>query len=262
MIGKHMTNPLDYPVADLIWHVMMMQTWPFIPADLHNWNTPAWSVSAEWFAYLTLFPLSVWLASLTFLRRYGLNLLLLLAFLAIYLTYNQLTSESGLTPTSCLMRVSSEYLAGSLMFLWYLDSTRVASIVAARLDYLVLAFVLLIWFSSFIILSNWNIILTIPVIIVGLTQESALTAKILSLSFFRYLGRVSYALYLIHAIAQRMLHVFIPYERYSTGPLLLKYAVLLGYLIFPLLLAMLIYHFIEEPCRLAIRRWSTLRTQR
>ena len=59
LLGRHMTEAVNYPFSTAGWHLLMVQAWPFVPAVWHNWNTPAWSVSAEWFAYLFIFPLAV-----------------------------------------------------------------------------------------------------------------------------------------------------------------------------------------------------------
>src|SRR5947209_4419452 len=47
----------DYPVSGLPFQITMTHAWPF--AHGGYWNYPSWSVSAEWFAYLCIFP-AVW----------------------------------------------------------------------------------------------------------------------------------------------------------------------------------------------------------
>ena len=260
IIGKHLTNPADYPVSSIGWHVLMMQTWPLIPAKWANWNTPAWSVSAEWFAYLFLFPLSIWLASISIIRKYRPIFVFLL--LASFITFGQLAEMHGYDHINFIWRITAEFMTGCLLYLFYLENARIVKILAARLDMIILAFAVIVWFSTVSAVSNWLIILSIPLIIVGLTQEASIFAKMLSSSLFCYLGRISYALYLVHAIAQRMLHIMLPVDRYTTGPLFERLGMLLVYLIFPLLVAMGIYHLIEEPSRLIIRSWCNPKSRR
>ena len=238
----------------------MMQTWPLIPANWGNWNTPAWSVSAEWFAYLFLFPLSIWLASISFIRKYRPVLVFLL--LASFITFGQLAKLHGYDDIYFIWRITAEFMTGCLLYLFCLENTRTVKILAARLDIVILAFTAVVWFSTISAVSDWLIILTIPVIIVGLTQETSMFSKLLSSSFFCYLGRISYALYLVHTIAQRMLHIMLPVDKYAAGPLFEKLGVFLVYLLFPLLVAMGIYHMIEEPSRLVIRNWFNPKSRR
>ena len=44
-----------YPLPQLPLHLTMMHAWFRSPGQ--EWNYPSWSVSAEWFAYLVLFPI-------------------------------------------------------------------------------------------------------------------------------------------------------------------------------------------------------------
>lgn len=54
--GRH--DPVDFPFADLPLHYLLIQSWGLAPLA---WNEPAWSISAEAFAYLA-FPLLVFSA--------------------------------------------------------------------------------------------------------------------------------------------------------------------------------------------------------
>ena len=251
MVGKHLTDPAEYPVSSVGFHLVMMQAWPFVPAHWDNWNAPAWSDSAEWFAYLFLFPFSVWLASIALVRKFSPALVFVL--MASFVAINGLgTTLHGFYFVS---QITAEFISGSLVYLFCRENPGVIKMLASRMDLVILAFLALVWFSLVSMVSYWLIILMAPIIIAGLTQESSIFAKILATPFVCYLGRVSYALYLIHAIAQRMLHILLPVDRYAADSLYVRFAVLLAYFVFPLLLAMGIYHVIEEPSRLVIRQW-------
>jgi peptidoglycan/LPS O-acetylase OafA/YrhL len=54
--GRH--DPADFPFVDLPLHYLLIQNWGLAPLA---WNEPAWSISAEAFAYL-VFPLLVFAA--------------------------------------------------------------------------------------------------------------------------------------------------------------------------------------------------------
>lgn len=53
-------NPTTYPtgnaLSDFLLQGLMLNSWPVIGSGVH-WNTPAWSISVEWFCYVLLFPL-------------------------------------------------------------------------------------------------------------------------------------------------------------------------------------------------------------
>lgn len=249
-IGKHLTDPSEYPVSSVGWHVFMMQAWPLIPAHWSNWNAPAWSVSAEWFAYLFFFPLSVWLTSISIVRKF--SPVFAFALLASFLVCRQLAVLHGFY---FVIQIAAEFMSGCLVYIFYVGNPQIIKTLACRFDIVILAFVAAVCVSTLSPICFWLIIFTIPVIIIGLTHESSLFAKLLASSGFCYLGRISYALYLVHSIAHRMLHIALPIDRYAVSLIYSRMMVLLLYFLFPILLAMGIYHLIEEPSRLAIRRW-------
>jgi peptidoglycan/LPS O-acetylase OafA/YrhL len=249
LLGKNMTRLADYPVSTFGWHLLMMQAWPLIPAVWANWNSPAWSVSAEWFAYLFVFPLTIGLSSISILKKYG--PLFAFALLVIYMAMGPLHLSPGLY---FICRITTEFTSGFLMFLYWTYNPKIVLKLASRLDVVVLAFMAAFWLSSISVIGYYAIILIIPIIIVCLTHESSWVAKLLASAPFCYLGRISYALYLVHAIAQRMLHVMLPIDQYANEALIWRLVVITAYFAFTLFSASMIYHLIEEPCRIFIRR--------
>src|SRR4051812_18269651 len=53
----HWWGPGPFTPHSLISSILLIQTW--IPSTAQAWNHPAWSLSAEWLAYLA-FPLMAW----------------------------------------------------------------------------------------------------------------------------------------------------------------------------------------------------------
>jgi peptidoglycan/LPS O-acetylase OafA/YrhL len=51
--GYVLNNPQEWQWNDLLWQLTLLQAWGVTQSP--GWNVPAWSISAEWFAYL-LFP--------------------------------------------------------------------------------------------------------------------------------------------------------------------------------------------------------------
>jgi peptidoglycan/LPS O-acetylase OafA/YrhL len=249
---KHATSFSDYPINGIFWHVTMLQSWPVIPAKWDNWNTPAWSVSAEWFAYIFIFPLSVWICKNKILRKNPAFIVFLTLFLFILLS--DFSFRFG-HKTYNLFRVSSEYLAGSITYIYWLQKRDLIKKYASYLDLVVILFIFVIWFENLTPISNYIIILLIPVIIILLTEESSFTSKILATKQIRYMGYISYALYLVHAIVQRLLHVLFPVHKFQNSEFYIRLFFMMVYLIAPVLFAVAIYHLVEEPSRLTIRRY-------
>jgi len=253
---KHVTNSLDYPISGIVWHLSMVQAWPFIPAKWDNWNTPAWSVSAEWFAYLSMFPLSVWISSKSFIRKHSILLIILILSLFVMFGHKEYIIDFKF---NFIFQITAEYLAGCFAYLYFIQNKIKVSKYSSYLDFVIILFICLIWFSQTIPYNHYLILFAIPVIIASLTQENSFFSKLLSTRLFGYLGRISYALYLVHAIAQRMLHVVVPTGKFTSSPAMAKIVVTMGYLFFPILIAAGIYHLVEEPSRLALRRFFTPR---
>ena len=57
-VAKHFWVSLtgDYPLSGLPFQITMTHAWPFLPDG--KWNYPSWTISAEWFAYLGVFPVA------------------------------------------------------------------------------------------------------------------------------------------------------------------------------------------------------------
>lgn len=96
--------------------LLMLQAWGLGMAG--GWNHPSWSISAEWFAYLT-FPLSIWLAQR--LRRRPAAALLAAASFAVLL-YAGFPRVTGYPLTEATLawgalRIVPCFLAGTALYL-------------------------------------------------------------------------------------------------------------------------------------------------
>src|SRR6516165_5216799 len=64
----HLSLTGKYAWTALPFQLTMTHAWPLMPVDQYadpvaafSWNYPSWSISAEWFAYLLVFPITWWL---------------------------------------------------------------------------------------------------------------------------------------------------------------------------------------------------------
>jgi peptidoglycan/LPS O-acetylase OafA/YrhL len=247
--GRDMADPQSYPLSSMIWHLLMMQAWPFVPANWSNWNTPAWSVSAEWFAYLFLFPASLALAKVKCTSRvYGLLLL------ALLVTYFFLAERVELGQFAIVTQIAAQYGAGVVAYLWYKANPSKVEVCAKYYDLVVSVFIACVALSSWHPSGHLAVLCLTPLLIIGATRESSWISRLLATKFVRYVGVVSYSLYLIHAITHRILHVVLPVESFVDASFLVRGLLFVAYLAIPLGMAAAIYHFVEEPCRIRIRR--------
>jgi len=162
-------------------------------------------------------------------------------------------------PFLYLIRVVCGFTAGSLTYLvfvrWqmivHFGKTLVCSAAAAFLAILALE-----WhFNSAVdpewILSPEWIAVAFPLAILALASSKGIVAYLFSTKPAVYWGRVSYSLYMTHAMTLWVLKAVIPLR--PVAPSILQvviYVASIG------IVASLTYHFVEEPARLWMRRLS------
>lgn len=239
-----------YPPSSLLREALMLQAWgPLVP----SWNYPAWSISAEWFAYLAIFPLALLLYhrldDIAPPRRVLAAALLAPAFLVLLV----LSPHPDGLPHA-LIRVSCEFLAGALLY----------HLLRALHGHPRLADVLVISGFLLLVLTCWRppdgrlagflLLAALALLITGFGEPRSLSARLLSASPWVYLGTVSYSLYLVHAPVQRVLKIILPAERFTDASPALRYAVLAAHLLALLLAAAALFHLVEDPARRCLVR--------
>ncbi|MCE9542539.1 MAG: hypothetical protein K8R38_03345, partial [Verrucomicrobia bacterium] len=98
-------------------------------------------------------------------------------------------------------------------------------------------------------------------LLISLTSETSFFAKSVSTRVMLWLGKISYAMYMSHAIAQKLIKVFLPSEHYAHATLEIRALVLFTNMALILLGAVLLYYLVEIPARNLMRRmeiaWMT-----
>lgn len=214
-----------------------------------GWNYPDWSVSAEWFAYLFVFPLGM-----TLLHRvtHPVTRLLMVILPVVALSY-------GVHPASLLSasvwKVSYLFLAGCfLRGLW----GRVSDVQwwSRGGDFAAVVFCLVAFGLRSLADQQWRVCLilcALASLILALGSARGPVVRLLSLPTMIYLGEISYSLYLSHGIVHRCLKVALPVRLAEGGPLV-HLGVAFGYAACILGAAMLLYHGVEKPGREWMRR--------
>jgi peptidoglycan/LPS O-acetylase OafA/YrhL len=245
--------------------LFMVQLW-FEPLfDDTSWDGPAWSISAEWLAYL-LFGLMILvifrMATVTRART-----LLLLAFIAslppIILL---LASGHFYTPWSWLPRIVAQFLAGALACaavrrLRLTDrSRRIAGYSAILLTAVGVA--ILYYYDAHPV--NGMIdpgglvdILFMPVVVTLAIGVGSLPA-LLSTRLLVYGGQISFSLYMVHELVHTSWN-WVVQEFNLDLPQAVQKFVVVGVIAAAVAGAMLLFHPVEEPARRWMRRMVDFR---
>jgi peptidoglycan/LPS O-acetylase OafA/YrhL len=243
--------------ANLLRQALMVQQWFKPEQGPVSWVGPAWSLSAEWLAYL-VFPVVVLAVALGH-RRLRARTLLLLSVLTMVPLVVSISSHGDLTDWVWIPRILCEFVTGMVLCagLSRLDLTpqgrRLAGVgaiasVAAVVGwlYVVRAAELAPHDASFVV------VLFLPLIACLAIGTGPLNA-FLSTRALVLGGGISYALYLVHS---PMLYLFRDVTRYTGTFYLEPLPRYYGELLFiPVIVftAWLLYRFFEEPVRERMR---------
>lgn len=214
-----------------------------------SWNGVAWSVSAEWFAYL-LFPLAA-LAVYRATRSYQLALGVLVPMVIAGLVY------SGVVPyppdaddLHALLRITVAFTIGC--FLYRIFRTVTIPVTAAAILPIV-SFAALVASTYVPGLNPAVELVPISGLVLGLAWGSGPLSRLLATRPAVYGGTISYSLYMIHGLvfgAARS--VFLPHVAHAA--LLLRFAGLGTVIGAAVVGAMVLHRFVEEPARRRLRR--------
>jgi hypothetical protein len=99
----------DYPIYGLPFQLTLTHAWPWFPGG--QWNYPSSTISAEWFAYLCIFPITWKLLKLRF------NTMASLAIgYGLLLFWLSFSAFGSCEQIASMLHVSCEFTAGSMIF--------------------------------------------------------------------------------------------------------------------------------------------------
>lgn len=238
----------------------MVQLWfePFF--DGTSWDGPAWSISAEWLAYLIfgLAILVIYRMSMVTRARS----LLLLAFLAtVPTTILLLASGHFYTPWSWLPRILCQFIAGALACAAVRRlrigerGQRVAGYVAIALV-VVIVWVLYYYDANPVpgmIDPGGLVDLLFMPLVVALSIGSGSLPSLLSTRVFTYGGQISFSLYMVHEIVHTAWNWAV-IEYTIEMPKSTAKLVVVALILAAIGASALLYHGVEEPARKWMRR--------
>jgi peptidoglycan/LPS O-acetylase OafA/YrhL len=248
--GRPLRFESRYDLPSFIQSVFMVQSWTF-PIE-KKWNVPDWSVSAEWLAYL-LFPAALALLGRTRKAIFpvvtsGL-LLLVNGFFFGFLVQRQSAMAFG------LIRILFCFLVGlCLARSWQLGLRPKKRAGPFGLALPFFSAPLFYWARK----GGLDPLALAPIVfacVIFLLAQEGQSHRGFSGPFFQWLGRISYALYLVHGILVSLARGLglLDFMR-SLSPAL-QLLVLCAHVSFMVGLAALVHRWVEEPCRVRILKW-------
>ena len=239
-------NDKAYPANWLLPEALMLHCWGRLPPNFFGWNFPDWSVSAEWFAYLCIFPLAVWLRKK--ICRLA-EIIPLLAALGLCVLEPVIRTEWKLPMVSLL------FLAGALLWEWRRRKIAAGNL-PAHLDAAGVLLLLAVlgggWREK--IFTDAGVLVAIALIILGLSRADGIFSRLLAARAWVFLGELSYSLYLVHGLVQRLLKIALPAEKFSATAWPVRAGVAAMEFSAVLLAAALLYWLVEKPARGWLRR--------
>jgi peptidoglycan/LPS O-acetylase OafA/YrhL len=236
-------------IRDFIANLLMIQNW----GNWHSIETPAWSISTEWSAYL-IFPFLI--ARIDGTSRRWIGILLTSSFAALWwLTFYShqhldplklLDQPYGLTS---ILRCLSEFVLGMLAFKFQSGSYGRFSRWLDSLSFILLAVIVtLLCFPK----TDLAVVLTFPLLIVVLCAGNSIIGRILGSSLLELLGVLSFAVYLLHYLLVPLLNGLDSHFRAEGFSHAHTHAVAI---VFPILMlsSAFIYYRFEVPARKTIR---------
>jgi peptidoglycan/LPS O-acetylase OafA/YrhL len=244
----------QFTAEGFVANLLLIQSWGVL--DRNTWNAPAWSISAEWFAYLC-FPLFLWGATRLkdSLRSYVLAVFFLLLCLQ-GMTLVLPRRSFNWSYDYALIRISIEFSAGICVYFIYRRLKRTAT---SKYDWFAamngIALVLLLpgvrnrWYD----LVPFTALVLTATLILFVALSGGWFSRLASARPLVYCGEISYSIYMVHTLVvatyQSVFHV--DYSPAGAALALGLYvAVVCG-------LAAILYHAVEVPSRRGIRRVGT-----
>lgn len=227
-VGRQPADQSALSFTALLASILMIHAWVGLP----SLNIPAWSISAEWFAYLLYPAICLQTASIT---TRGKAALLLGCLVAVELWAN----------SHPLLRIMPEFVIGILLYDLRdrFPAGRFGGLVAAG------ALIALCYAGSMELLGLR--VALFGLLIVSLSRaEDHLGAHVMSHPIAVYLGEISYSIYLIHgvvwAVAKNAVRIAPAADIGSFGLIALAIAATLA-------VSVAAYRWVENPSREAIR---------
>lgn len=244
---RKLVGAYEYMPFDQIWkHATLIHAWGTIDG-LISWNFPSWSVSAEWFAYLVIFPLAH--LSYRLLKLNGFILFALTIFIGYaLLTFYYFNNNVGSQLTTGALRIIPEFLLGAASYISFQKGSKNARILLIAL-WTVTAIVLTYTLDNY----QYAFILAVSMILVLLQKGNKILNVIFGHKIIVYLGEISYSIYMVHFFSRAITGIVA-----NNISIVQNSAVLfvMIYTLLTLVFSYLTYNLIEVPARSFINNFK------
>lgn len=256
-LGKKLGSAETFTVWGAVQDVLLIRGWT---GPSQGWNYPAWSLSAEWLAYL-LFPAVVLLITVV-TRSSRVALVAVIAGAVVLETVGSIVLPWADHMPVAPVRVVVAFVAGVALFRLCRDTpprSRNGWLGGLLLAALILATPALPEGPLVAAVS-----LASCVAIVGLLATgSGPVVEFLGSGPLEYGGRVSFSLYMVHGIALLLSPVrFLGIENAAALPLAARVGLAVGQMVLLLGLSIAAYHLVERPGQRLILAWTARRRVR
>lgn len=247
--GFTINRGTDYEWDTFIQNIFLVQAWEF-PARV-NWNHFAWSISAEWFAYV-LAPLFV--AVVWFSRARSVQLAVMAVFLCMAPVAFVVLDEPS--PSAyALFRITGAFGAGMVAYRLFAEGAATTWNWAAGAWVGLLSVLILALLQDHVAATiNFIVVPGAVLFIFALAHQRGRVAAVLGNRFFDYCGRVSFSLYITQFVLLMPLRKIMPHQELINSPAWVQVTYLVGIMAACMATACAGYHVIEEPARHAMRR--------
>jgi peptidoglycan/LPS O-acetylase OafA/YrhL len=246
-LGRHV-DPNSISLAALPSNLLLVQAWGFSPVA--GWNHPSWSISAEWFAYLS-FPAFAWAAWRLKDRPLAALTGAIGGLFGLYAAFQALTGQPLTEATIAwgALRIVPCFAYGCAVYLALRAGAVARRGLAAGVSALsLLAIVALAAFGG----ADAVIVSLFGLLILGLAGLSEAPRFLLSRAPFVWLGEISYAIYMI-CIPWKLLFPNLVSLVTGESGAVMPFLMWLAFTISLIPLAGLVHHLIEKPARKALR---------
>lgn len=245
-VTLHSDQTVEYTLPAYLHNLALTHAWTM--GDL-SWNAPSWTISAEWAAYLVFPALTLLVARATTLKRAWTGVAM--AYLVWLVVVRLWLWEESLSIDAALPRAATQFLAGCFLFLVYRKGPRGRpSRLAAIAAILLLVTAPLPWEHS-------RAYLLTPLLglgVLGLARGDRVLGPLLEHRAARYLGELSYSLYLTHGLVLASLGKVLPWPRFADSRFPSRVALIAVYFLVTGTVALFTYYVVERPARERIAR--------
>ncbi len=246
--GYHFNRPTDYSVGKFIENLFLVQAWHY-KADM-SWNYFAWSISAEWFAYL-ICPLLFWLLVRPLTTR---HMILISAGLLCIIPVMRMLHLFADDQSVQLLRVVVAFSVGICMY----RTARQVNHVAQNCYIPFVLFFGALYIENGFHLRNAGFALFPAALVMYNLLRSDLNqgsyGQWMRTFWAQYCGNLAYAFYMVQYVLIMIANKIWPHTTYNNASFVVRLAYIIVLLAILLLTSIVIYHAVEQPARAWLRQ--------